>query len=576
MTIFSYAPGGYHGHIVAVEVDCRVGIPGMDIVGLPASEVREARERARVAIRNSGFEFPAKRILVNLSPADVPKIGNGFDLAIAGAILAGSRQLLGRSPPSVMMVGELHLGGGVGAVRGVLAAVAEGIESAIGGFVVPQRNAAEAQCVSGGRAVGIAHLSELPRALAALSTRGEPVPPDAMPERDEATTARGTAKTARDDAMRSGGGPRTEPRPRVVQLATDHAHTACVVPAGTAAPRAGIARNPERLPNPAPGSALSDYRELRGLSDLKRVLEIAAAGGHHVLVVGPPGGGKSAAIGLFPTILMPLSREESIEVTRIHSLAAEARPRRGLIEQRPFRSPHHNTSTEGLLGGRLPQIPGEVALAHCGTLFLDEALEFRRPVLQGLREPLEYRRIRVARARGNYWFPAGIQLIMATNRCPCGMLGRRDRSCLCSLAEVDRYWRKLGGPLLDRIDLRVHVEPHSLEVLPQSDSSAEMARRVRTAVLFRYSTRQQQCRNGALTAVQATELGRLADPARKLLAEASRRFGLSTRASLSVLRVARTIADLCGEESVRDEHILEAVSYRRFGEERPLWECDAV
>ena len=530
MNIFSYAPGGYHGHIVAVEVDCRTGIPGMDIVGLPASEVREARERARVAIRNSGFCFPVQRILVNLSPADVPKVGNGFDLAIAGAILAGSHQLDGRSPSSVMMIGELHLGGATGAVRGVLAAVVEGMESRIAGFVVPRRNAAEARSVSGGRAVGIGHLSELPAALAALTT------PAAEPMPSEATLF----------------GPQPAP-PGANRF-----------PAEPAPPR------------PAPGSALQDFRELRGLSDLKRLLEIAAAGGHHALAVGPPGGGKSAAIGLFPTILMPLSRKESIEVTRIHSLAADARPRSGLVEHRPFRSPHHNASTEGLLGGQSPHIPGEVALAHCGTLFLDEALEFRRPVLQGMREPLEHRRIRVARARGNYWFPASIQLIMATNRCPCGMLGRRDRSCLCSLAEVDRYWRKLGGPLLDRIDLRIHVEPHSLEVLPRTDSSAEMARRARAAVRFRHAVRQQSCRNGELTAEQAMADGMMTDPARKLLAEASRAFGLSTRASLSVIRVARTIADLAGDEQIRDEHILEAVSYRRFGEERPFWEATAV
>jgi magnesium chelatase family protein len=448
----------------------------------------------------------------------VPKVGNGFDLAIAGAILDGSHQLDGRSPSTVMMIGELHLGGAIGAVRGVLAAVVEGMGSEIAGFVVPRRNAAEARSVSGGRAVGIGHLSELPGALATLSavaTRPTPSAADRFP----------TAPTA---------------------------------------------------PGPAPGSALHDFRELRGLSDLKRLLEIAAAGGHHVLVVGPPGGGKSAAVGLFPTILMPLSWNESIEVTRIHSLADDARPRAGLHEHRPFRSPHHNASTEGLLGGRSPQIPGEVALAHCGTLFLDEALEFRRPVLQGMREPLEHRRIRVARARGNYWFPASIQLIMATNRCPCGLLGRRDRSCLCSLAEVDRYWRKLGGPLLDRIDLRIHVEPHPLEVLPRTDSSAEMARRARAAVMFRETVRQQSYRNAELTADHAMTGGMLADPGRRLLAEASRAFGLSTRASLSIIRVARTIADLSGEERVGEEHVLEAVSYRRFGEERPLWEADAV
>ncbi len=508
MTIYSYAPGGYHGHIVAVEVDCRTGIPGMDIVGLPASEVREARERARVAIRNSGFEFPVKRILVSLSPADVPKIGNGFDLAIAAAILEGSGQLPVIAATSVLMIGELHLDGAVGPVRGALAAVAEGRDAGIRGFVVPGSNLAEARSVEM-RTTGIRRLQELPRAVEMLERVG--------------------------DSRR--------------------------------APKVG----PPEPAEPAPGTMLRDYRELRGQGDLKRVLEIAAAGGHHALVVGPPGGGKSAAMGLYPTIAPPLSREESIEVTRIHSLAGEAPRRHGLLVHRPFRMPHHNASTEGLLGGRMPHVPGEVALAHCGTLFLDEALEFRRPVLQGLREPLEHHRVRVVRARGNYWFPAAIQLLLATNQCPCGLLGRSDRECLCSLAEVDRYWRKLGGPLLDRIDLRVHLAPLPLEALPETDSSAAIACRVREAGEFRTRVRKQAKQNRDLTATEVGAEQSLSGSAREIFAEASSKLRLSTRASLSVLRVARTVADLHGGLQIREEHVLEAISYRRYGEERPLW-----
>ncbi len=511
VTIYSYAPGGYRGHIVAVEVDCRTGIPGMDIVGLPASEVREARERARVAIRNSGYEFPARRILVSLSPADVPKIGNGFDLAIAAAILEGSGQLPRVAPDSVLMIGELHLDGAIGAVRGTLAAVAEGRAAGLRGFIVPASNLEEARSVET-RTVGIRRLEQLLRAL--------------------------------DD------------------LGRDRNRNLPLTP------------SPARPAEPAPGTMLRDYRELRGQNELKRVLEIAAAGGHHALVVGPPGGGKSAAIGLYPTITPFLSHGESIEVTRIHSLAGEPRRQPGLLVHRPFRAPHHNASTEGLLGGRMPHVPGEVALAHCGALFLDEALEFRRPVLQGLREPLEHHRVRVVRAKGNYWFPAAIQLLMATNRCPCGLLGRRDRTCLCSLAEVDRYWRRLGGPLLDRIDLRVHVAPLPLEALPETDCSAAIAGRVRAAVEFRSRVRRQARQNRDLTATEVTAEGELSSPARRVFAQASRALRLSTRASLSVLRVARTIADLAGARETGEEHVLEAISYRRYGEQRPLWEAD--
>lgn len=509
VTIYSYAPGGYRGHVVAVEVDCRTGIPGMDIVGLPASEVREARERARVAIRNSGFEFPARRILVSLSPADVPKIGNGFDLAIAAAILYGSGQLSGLANASILMIGELHLDGAVGPVRGTLAAVAEGRDAGMHGFVVPSANLAEARSVET-RTSGIGRLRELPNALEMLEHSSD-----------------------------------RRPEPGIL---------------------------PTTPAEPAPGTMLRDYRELRGQSDLKRVLEIAAAGGHHALVVGPPGGGKSAAIGLYPTIALPLSRDESIEVTRIHSLAGETARRHGLLEHRPFRAPHHNASTEGLLGGRMPHVPGEVALAHRGTLFLDEALEFRRPVLQGLREPLEHHRVRVVRAKGNYWFPAAIQLLLATNQCPCGLLGRSDRECLCSLAEVDRYWRRLGGPLLDRIDLRVHVAPLPLEALPETDSSAAIACRVRRAGQFRVRVRRQAKQNRDLTAQEAGSEQALCGAAREAFAVASSRLCLSTRASLSVLRVARTVADLDGALRIREEHVLEAVSYRRYGEQRPLWE----
>lgn len=526
MTILSYAPAGFRGHVVNVEVDCRTGIPGMDIVGLPASEVREARDRARVAIRNSGFAFPTSRILVNLSPAHIQKAGNGFDLAIAAAILLASGQLTTPVSGAVMVVGELHLDGRVGPVRGVLAAVAEALGVGAERFIVPAGNAGEATEVAGEAVAAVGHLRELPHAV--------------DPRFRPAGTARQLVATP---ASGEGSGSRTPVR--------------CDV---------------QVHPGPSAG-ALTDYRELRGLADLKRLLEVAAAGGHHALVVGPPGAGKSASASLFPTILPALSRDEAIEVTRIHSLASERGWGGGLVSHRPFRAPHHTTSTEGLLGGRAPQIPGEVALAHGGTLFLDEALEFRRPVLQGLREPLEHGRVSVSRAGVKYWFPARIQLLLATNRCPCGMLGRSGRACLCSVNDVDRYWRKLGGPLLDRIDLRIDVPPRPLADLPETDSSAELRERVQAAVSFRRE-RGQPVRNSDLTAERAYAVCRLDAGARALISRAARTFGLSTRASLSVLRVARTVADLAASDRVEEEHLLEAVSYRRYGEQRPLWQAD--
>ena len=416
--------------------------------------------------------------------------------------------------------------------------------------------------MSAGRSVGIAHLRDLPDALSLLATGRR----ELLSAHPLASAGRGATPVAE-----------TGPAPQSVPDSETPEPTRALV-AGPANAAAGSDSGPDaRSVTGGPATAtgvLDDYGQLRGLADLKRALEIAAAGGHHLIVVGPPGAGKSAALTLFPTILPLLDHREAIEVTRIHSLAAEPGRPAGLFTQRPFRAPHHTTSVEGLLGGRLPEVPGEVALAHSGTLFLDEALEFRRPVLQGLREPLEYGRVRVARARGNYWFPARVQLLLATNRCPCGMLGREDRICICSLNEVDRYWRRLGGPLLDRIDLRVQVAPRPLAGLPRTDSSAAIRERAVRAVQFRRGERAQRARNVELGATRVRQASRLTPAAERAYASIASAWSLSARASISVLRVARTIGDLAGSERVTEEHVLEAASYRRYGEVYPLWESD--
>jgi magnesium chelatase family protein len=489
----------------------------MDIIGLPASEIREARDRVRVAIRNSGLEYPAGRILVNLSPADIPKSGNGFDLAIAAAVLSGSGQINTGTDRAVLLVGEVHLGGSVTGVRGVLSAVAEAARRGIHDFVVPRANLREAAMIGSIRVYGLTTLRELPSALDVLAAR----------------SAEGVSG-AWDEAHEEGFGVRFLERPDDQVRST----------------RCG------------------DYASLRGLADLKRALVIAAAGGHHLLVVGPPGAGKSASLGFFPSILTPLSDSEMVEVARIHSLAGYEVA--GPTRIRPFRVPHHSASTEGLLGGR-SLVPGEVALAHRGTLFLDEALEFRRPALQGLREPLEHGRIRISRSGLNYWFPARFQLLLAANRCPCGMLGRPDRVCLCSVHEVERYWRRLGGPLLDRIDLRLSVVPRPLDQLPKTDGSDSMREAVQSAVAFRVSRRGQSLSNALLNGTRADEACGFSVRTRAVLARATEAFHLSTRASLAIRRVARTIADLSEHEQVSEDDVLEAVSYRRYGEERPPW-----
>jgi len=511
MEIISYAPFGYRGQLVSVEVDLRIGIPGTDIIGLPASEVREAKERVRVALRNSGFSYPAKRVLINLAPADVPKAGNAFDLAIALAVILQSEQL---QPPPIdrlLVLGELHLDGSVARVRGGISAVDEAARSGVRRFLVPHGNQGEASAVGVGRIGVVKHLAQLGRLLGELGA----------------------------DNVRK------EP---------------------------GVASSLTRRPAP-PSLVGGDFINLRGNGVFKRTLALAAAGGHHLLVVGPPGAGKSMGISLLPTILPALRREEALEVTRVHSLAGEIPAGAGLLRAPPFRTPHHNSSVEGLLGGGRLVRPGEVSLAHRGVLFLDEALEFHRPALQGLREPLEKRRVHIARAGRNYWYPAAFQLFMATNPCPCGNLGRRDRECLCSLTEVERYWRRIGGPLLDRVDLRVAVASCDIDSLPIGESSSEMRRAVLTARQRQEARRiRAGCRHNAELPVERLfAVVEMTEPARRIYRTACIKLRLSARASVSVARVARTIADLEDTDQVSEDQVLEAVAHRRNGEDQPLW-----
>jgi magnesium chelatase family protein len=329
-------------------------------------------------------------------------------------------------------------------------------------------------------------------------------------------------------------------------------------------------------PDSPPHTSSGDYARLRGSGIFKRALSVAAAGGHHLIVVGPPGAGKSMGVGLLPSILPPLRRKEALEVTRIHSIAGELDPSDGLARHRPFRAPHHNSSTEGLLGGGRGVRPGEVSLAHRGVLFLDEALEFRRPVLQGLREPLERGRVHISRAGHTYWFPAAFQLCMAANPCPCGNLGRADRVCLCSLAEVDRYWRRIGGPLLDRVDVRVAVRAEHISSLPATEGSSAMRQDVAAASQrARERNSRYGCEKNADIPVELLfDACRMSERARSAYRAACEKLRLSTRASVSVARVARTIADLSSSETVSAQDVLEAVAHRRNGEDRPLWSLD--
>lgn len=523
MLLYSYEPAGYAGTLVSVEVDIKRGIPSTDVVGLAGNAVREARDRVRVAVRNSGFAYPMDRVLVSLAPSDVPKSGSGLDLAIALAVLSASGQTAARLDEAVLVVGELHLGGAVGPVRGVIAALSEGAAVGIRRFVIPDGNAEEAHALDVG---SVYPVRSLRKAV------------DVLRSDDEARSVR-PAIDNRD--IRDG-------------MDTDQeAHTF----AGAADLYVGT----------------GDYSALRGHAPLKRAAEVAVAGGHHLLMVGPPGSGKSMAASLLPSVLPPLTQGEAIEATRLHSLAGTLPAGQGLLRARPYRAPHHGATVEGILGGGRSVEPGEASLAHRGVLFLDEAPEFRRNVLQGLREPLEERRVRISRAGRTYWFPAAVQLVLACNPCPCGLLGRDDAACVCSMAEIDRYWRRVGGALLDRIDVRSRVVPSGLAQSEQTDSSAQMRNRIARArgrQQERYAGREVRL-NGELSGSDIRSVVPLDAPISSALEEVTRHLRLSNRGVVSVLRLARTIADLADRDTVCDADVFEAAAHRRLGEDRPIW-----
>jgi magnesium chelatase family protein len=491
---------GLDGVIVDVEVDITTGIPKppMIIVGLPDVSVQESRERVQSAIRNTGLEYPRKRVRVNLAPATVRKEGSAYDLPIALGTMIANRQLPPECLKEALVMGELSLDGSVRHIRGVLPMAAVARREGFKRVFVPADDALEAAIFPDLEVIPVGSLADIYWHLIGQKV----IPPQPVMEIDQVQT----------------------------QVQTD-------------------------------------FREIKGQEHVKRALEVAAAGGHNLLMIGPPGAGKTLMARALPAILPRMSVDESLDVTRIYSVADQLPPGIPLIKNRPFRSPHHTISHAGLVGGGNFPHPGEISLAHRGVLFLDELPEFNSRALEVLRQPLEDKVVTISRAQGSLTFPANFQLVAAMNPCPCGYYGDPLRACTCSNGTVIKYQRRISGPLMDRIDIHIEVPRVDYEKLSdsrQSESSAEVNARVETSREIqrqRFAGTTLAC-NADMRPAEVRLFCGLDENCRALMRAAMNQMQLSARAYHRILKLARTIADLAGADSITSPYLAEALQYR--------------
>ncbi len=503
---FSSALVGIEAYTVTVEADLSPRLPAFDIVGLPDAAVKEAKERVKAALRNSGFNLPPQKIIVNLAPADIKKEGSGYDLAIALSVLSADKKIDASAISGFALFGELSLAGELKKINGILSLALGASKNGIKNIIVPKENAVEASVAQGVNVYGAETLFEVFEFLTGKKTIEKTV-------------------SDRENLLES-------------NMVYD-----------------------------------VDFSDVKGQPLLKRALEIAAAGGHNVLIMGSPGSGKSMIAKRLPTILPDMTITEAIETTQIHSVAGILDEKTPLVATRPFRSPHHNISIPGLIGGGSDSKPGELVLAHNGVLFLDEFLEFPPKAMEGMRQPLEDKKVTIARANSNNTYPCKIMLVLAANPCPCGYHGDLRRRCTCSQNAINKYLSRLSGPLLDRIDIQVEASSLSYATLSEQkgESSADIKKRVMRARLM------QKERFGSETLLNSDmkteddfkKYCPLDSDCKALLENAFKVLGLSMRGYNSLMTVTRTIADLDGSKNINITHLSEAISYRRL--ENKFW-----